>query len=78
MGRASDLNAFVKLGMDDGHIEIELKGAKGKHNLVIKRTLSAHSKSNHFTLNGKAASGREINLRMQELNVQVSNLWSVH
>ncbi|PSR78324.1 hypothetical protein PHLCEN_2v7446 [Hermanssonia centrifuga] len=76
LGRASDLNAFVKLGMDDGHIEIELKGAKGKPNLVIRRTLSAHTKSNHFTLNGKAASGREINLRMQELNVQVSNLCS--
>lgn len=67
--------AFVKLGADDGHIEIELKGKKGGPNLVINRTLSAHSKSSQFTINGKAATGKEINARMQELNVQVTNLW---
>ncbi|GJE87507.1 structural maintenance of chromosomes protein [Phanerochaete sordida] len=76
LGRAAELNSFVKLGQKDGHIEIELKGAKGKPNLVIKRTLSAHSKVNSFTINGEPASGKEINSRMQELNVQVNNLCS--
>ncbi|CAL1699972.1 unnamed protein product [Somion occarium] len=70
-GRASELSAFVKLGTSDGHIEIELKGPKGKPNLVIRRTLSATSKSSQFILNGHAMSGREVNQRMAELNVQL-------
>ncbi|PCH40750.1 nucleoside triphosphate hydrolase protein [Wolfiporia cocos MD-104 SS10] len=74
LGRATDLNSFVKIGTNSGHIEIELKGSKGKPNLTIRRTLSAKSKSSNFFLNGQAASGREIQNRMAELNVQVSNL----
>ncbi|KAH8096592.1 hypothetical protein BXZ70DRAFT_945257 [Cristinia sonorae] len=76
LGRATDLNSFVKLGTTDGHIEIELKGPKGKPNLVIKRLLKATSKSSSFTINGQSASGREVNMKMEELNVQVSNLCS--
>lgn len=68
----------MKLGATDGHIEIELKGPQGKPNLVIKRTLQANSKTNQFFLNGRTVGGREVNARMAELNVQVSNLWYVH
>ncbi|KAI0722553.1 P-loop containing nucleoside triphosphate hydrolase protein, partial [Earliella scabrosa] len=74
LGRAQDLKSFVKNDKQEGHIEIELKGAKGKANLVILRKLSSNSKSAPFFLNGKSASGKEINARMAELNVQVSNL----
>ena len=65
----------MKIGTEEGHIEIELKGPKGQPNLVIKRLLNARSKSNQFLINGKHAAGKEVNARMQELNVQVSNLW---
>ena len=68
----------MKNDKQEGHIEIELKGAKGKANLVILRKLSSNSKSAPFFLNGKSASGKEINARMAELNVQVSNLWYVN
>ena len=44
MGRANELHSFVKIGADDGHIEIELKAPKGKPNLVIRRLLSAKNK----------------------------------
>ncbi|CCM05532.1 uncharacterized protein FIBRA_07758 [Fibroporia radiculosa] len=74
LGRASDLNSFVKIGADSGFIEIELKGPKGKSNLVIRRTLTAKTKSSTFTLNGQSATGREIQTRMAQLNVQISNL----
>ncbi|THH29882.1 hypothetical protein EUX98_g4315 [Antrodiella citrinella] len=74
LGRASELNAFVKLGTTDGHIEIELKGSKGKPNIIIKRFIAAGTKSSHFSINGQSASGREVNAKMAELNVQVSNL----
>ncbi|KIJ94730.1 hypothetical protein K443DRAFT_683517 [Laccaria amethystina LaAM-08-1] len=76
LGRASELNSFVKIGTDGGYIEIELKGLKGKRNVIVRRTLSATSKSSNFTMNGVAASGNEIKLKMTELNVQVGNLCS--
>ncbi|KAF7432634.1 Structural maintenance of chromosomes protein 5 [Pleurotus ostreatus] len=76
LGRASDLNLFVKHGHSEGHIEIELKGSLGKPNVIIRRMLKSTSKSSQFLLNGKSASGRDINAKMAELNVQVGNLCS--
>ena len=75
--RASELNSFVKIGTNEGYIEIELKGPIGKSNLVIKRFLSAKSKSSTYTINGHSATGREVTQKMNELNVQVGNLWYV-
>lgn len=77
LGRASEVQSFVKIGQKSGYIEIELKGPAGKPNVVIKRTLNANSKSSQFYINGKNASGKEVNTRIQELNIQVSNLWYV-
>ncbi|KAJ7241060.1 P-loop containing nucleoside triphosphate hydrolase protein, partial [Mycena haematopus] len=77
LGRSTDLPTFVKIGTDNGHIEIELKSPAGEdQNLVIKRNLSATSKSSTFTLNGHAATGHEITERVARLNVQVGNLCS--
>ncbi|KAL4076371.1 hypothetical protein J3A83DRAFT_2194372 [Scleroderma citrinum] len=76
LGRATELNAFVKNDKETGYIEIELKGAKGEPNLVIQRRLSAKSRGSTFTLNGAPATGKEITNRMRKLNVQVGNLCS--
>lgn len=76
LGRATELNAFVKNDKESGYIEIELKAAKGEKNLVIRRNLSAKFKGSTFTLNGASATGKEISNRMRKLNVQVGNLWS--
>lgn len=76
LGRASEINAFVKNGTESGYIEIELKGPAGKPNLVIKRSLSAKNKKTSFTLNGQPATGNEVSIKMAELNVQVENLCS--
>ncbi|KAH9958377.1 P-loop containing nucleoside triphosphate hydrolase protein [Lactifluus volemus] len=75
LGRASELNSFVKIGATDGYIEIELKGKIGKKNLVVRRNLSSTSKGSTYNLNGQAATGREVTQKMNELNVQVGNLW---
>ncbi|KIJ69821.1 hypothetical protein HYDPIDRAFT_78852 [Hydnomerulius pinastri MD-312] len=61
---------------DAGYIEIELKGAKGEKNLVIRRNLSAKNRGSNFTLNGQSATGKEVSSRMAKLNVQVGNLCS--
>ncbi|KAI9442797.1 P-loop containing nucleoside triphosphate hydrolase protein [Lactarius psammicola] len=76
LGRASELNSFVKIGATDGYIEIELKGKIGKKNLVVRRALSSSSKGSTYTLNGQSATGREVTQKMNELNVQVGNLCS--
>ncbi|KDR84246.1 hypothetical protein GALMADRAFT_703330 [Galerina marginata CBS 339.88] len=76
LGRATDLNSYVKNGESAGYIEIELKGPKGRNNLVIRRSLKSDSKSSSFMLNGSAATGNEIKSKVSELNVQVGNLCS--
>ncbi|KAH9019273.1 P-loop containing nucleoside triphosphate hydrolase protein [Lactarius pseudohatsudake] len=76
LGRASELNSFVKIGAPDGYIEIELKGKIGKQNLVVRRNLSSSSKGSTYSLNGQSATGREVTQKMNELNVQVGNLCS--
>ena len=77
LGRASELNSFVKIGTPEGYIEIELKGKIGKKNLVVRRSLNATSKGSTYSLNGQSATGREVTQKMNELNVQVGNLWYV-
>ncbi|KAK2463737.1 hypothetical protein APHAL10511_004230 [Amanita phalloides] len=64
LGRASELNSFVKLGTDSGYIEIELKGAKGKGNCTIRRHLSAKSKASTFSLNGQNVTARAITTKL--------------
>ncbi|KIK95336.1 hypothetical protein PAXRUDRAFT_25548 [Paxillus rubicundulus Ve08.2h10] len=76
LGRASELSSFVKNDKETGYIEIELKGAKGQQNLVIRRNLSAKSRSSTFTLNGQSSTGKEVSIHMAKLNVQVGNLCS--
>ena len=75
MGRASEINAFVKNGTAEGYIEIELKGPAGKPNLIVKRTLVAKNRASSFFLNGQPATGKEVSDKMAQLNVQVENLW---
>ncbi|TDL30065.1 P-loop containing nucleoside triphosphate hydrolase protein [Rickenella mellea] len=74
LGRASELNSFVKHGYETGFIEIELKGAKGQSNVVIRRNLKATSKGTTFELNGAQVPGKEVNARVSALNVQCTNL----
>ncbi|KAI0264050.1 hypothetical protein BGY98DRAFT_1192298 [Russula aff. rugulosa BPL654] len=76
LGRAAELNSFVKIGATDGYIEIELKGKTGKKNLVVRRNLSSTSKGSTYQLSGQAATGREVTQKMNDLNVQVGNLCS--
>ncbi|KAI0058575.1 P-loop containing nucleoside triphosphate hydrolase protein [Artomyces pyxidatus] len=76
LGRAAELNSFVKMGTEEGFIEIELKGQLGRPNLVVRRNLSAKSKGSTYALNGQPATGREVTQKMSELNVQVGNLCS--
>ncbi|KAL0581479.1 Structural maintenance of chromosomes protein 5 [Marasmius crinis-equi] len=74
LGRAENISSFVKNDKEEGYVEIELKGPKGRRNLVIRRNMTSRDKSSSFTLNGKAVTGKEVTSKMAELNVQISNL----
>lgn len=74
LGRASELKAFVKNGCEEGFIEIELKGPLGKPNLVIRRHLNAADNKSIWKLNGAETTQKEVQMRVQALNVQVDNL----
>ncbi|KAL1705307.1 hypothetical protein EV121DRAFT_258668 [Schizophyllum commune] len=76
LGRAADVPSFVKMDADSGFIEIELKGSKGEDNVVIRRVIHRNSRVTTFTLNGKSSTGKDVNAKMEELNVQVGNLCS--
>jgi chromosome segregation ATPase len=49
----------------------------GTPNLIIRRQIFSDKKSSTFTLNGTAATGKEVSEKITELNIQVANLWSV-
>ncbi|KAJ7773680.1 hypothetical protein DFH07DRAFT_801525 [Mycena maculata] len=78
LGRASEVSSFVKNDTDVGSIEIELKSEKGGKNVVVKRTMGAQGtgRGSSFTLDGVAASGKEVSARVAKLGVQVGNLCS--
>ncbi|KAJ7692435.1 P-loop containing nucleoside triphosphate hydrolase protein [Mycena rosella] len=76
LGRADNLKSFVKELAESGHIEIEIKSPRGEPNLVVRRTLSATSNTSAFALNGRSATGAEVNARVARLNVQCGNLCS--
>jgi structural maintenance of chromosomes protein 5 len=65
----------VKDQKKEGFIELELKGKVGTRNIVIRRNLFSDKKSSTFTLNGKSATGKEVNEKIAQLNIQVGNLW---
>ena len=73
LGRAKDPREFIKLGTDEGSVEIELArvSPNGK-NLVIKRIMKPDN-SSVWKLNGKNASKSDVQTKIQQLNIQVDN-----
>lgn len=57
LGRARDVAAFVKQGYEDGWIEIELKGAEGERNVVIRREIVKRANTSEWYINGESVGG---------------------
>lgn len=56
MGRSSKSSQYVKMGSpadEPSWVEIELKGRKGKKNLVIRRVLARDKDSSQFLMDGE-------------------------
>ncbi|KAG5440223.1 hypothetical protein PCANB_001793 [Pneumocystis canis] len=73
LGRAKDINEYIKFGSEMAHIEIELKGSKDCSNTLISRTIYLNNTST-WELNGISSNFKHIKEKMDELNIQINNL----
>ncbi|CAO3651727.1 unnamed protein product [Mucor fragilis] len=73
LGRARDINEFVKTGEDESTIMIELKKV-GTRNVTISRSFKKGSKASTWRINGKASTFRDVQTIVNGFNIQVDNL----
>ncbi|KAL9554740.1 hypothetical protein MBANPS3_002683 [Mucor bainieri] len=73
LGRAKDINEFVKTGEDESIIMIELKKV-GTRNVTISRSFKKGSKASTWRINGKSCTFKEVQAIVNGFNIQVDNL----
>eukprot|EP01135_Chromosphaera_perkinsii_P007717 Nk52_evm6s967 gene=Nk52_evmTU6s967 len=73
LGRADNVNEFVKYGKETAKIEVELYRSGGK-NIVIGRRISRQKDKNAWSLNGQDVRKNVILSLIKELNIQLNNL----
>ncbi|KAK4514210.1 54S ribosomal protein L2 mitochondrial [Mucor velutinosus] len=73
LGRARDINEFVKTGEDESTIMIELKKV-GTRNITISRSFKKSGNSSIWRINGKNCPSREVQAIVNGFNIQVDNL----
>ncbi|KAL2911490.1 Structural maintenance of chromosomes protein 5 [Polyrhizophydium stewartii] len=76
LGRARELQDFVKHGEDKAVIEIELKGPDNRP-IVIARSFERGTNQSSWKLGDRPAKERDIRAEIDSLNIQVDNLWFV-
>ncbi|CDZ98809.1 Structural maintenance of chromosome protein SMC5/Spr18, SMC superfamily [Phaffia rhodozyma] len=76
LGRADEINQFLKYGHKKGFTEIELKNFAGQPNLVVRRDIHRDNNKSQFSLDGENVPAKTIREKMTELNIQVGNLCS--
>ncbi|KAI9725766.1 MAG: Structural maintenance of chromosomes protein 5 [Chrysothrix sp. TS-e1954] len=74
LGRAKELSEFVKYGLDEYEIIIELKGEEGKINNVIQHNFRKEGAKKTWIINDKIVNQKEVRTLAAKLNIQVDNL----
>ena len=82
LGRAKDLNEFVKHGASEAFIEIELKrgeennknGLPHRKNPIITRTIVKDGNKSTFTINGQNQGAKAVMILARKFNIQIDNL----
>ncbi|KAH6596041.1 hypothetical protein BASA61_003584 [Batrachochytrium salamandrivorans] len=72
LGRAREIQDFVKHGENKAMVEIELKVAEGR--LVITRTFERGSNHSTWKINGHTAKEKDVKAEIEALAIQVDNL----
>ncbi|KAK5115433.1 hypothetical protein LTR85_009893 [Meristemomyces frigidus] len=76
LGRAKDIDEFIKHGANKAEIELELAADPEKHtqNPVITARTSRGSKSADFFIDGRKSSKKELQTLMRAFSIQIGNL----
>ncbi|KAG5520093.1 hypothetical protein PMAC_001169 [Pneumocystis sp. 'macacae'] len=73
LGRAKDINEYIKFGSEKAHIEIELKGFGKDPNTLVSRVIYNDNTST-WQLNGISSTHKQVREKMDEFNIQIDNL----
>lgn len=74
LGRAKNVEDFIKHGAKKATIEIELKGKPGQTNKIIKRQIGHEKRHNGWWINGQASNERNTRATAEAFNIQIDNL----
>ena len=77
LGRADDVQEFIRIGKDEAEVEVELNNNEGGKNFIINRLWSKNDSSKTktiWTLNGKITTGKQVTDLVRKLNIQTDNL----
>ncbi|KAG0767977.1 hypothetical protein G6F57_000086 [Rhizopus arrhizus] len=73
LGRAKNIQEFVKTGEDEATIAIELKKVN-ERNVVIQRSFKKSSNSTSWKVNGKSTTYKDVMSLIHSFSIQVDNL----
>lgn len=79
LGRAADLQEFIKHAATDTFIQITLSGGPGEDDVVLKRAWrvepsEANYNKSKWYIDGRSASKREYDAMLRQFDIQVNNL----
>ncbi|XP_069672097.1 structural maintenance of chromosomes protein 5 [Periplaneta americana] len=72
LGRATNINSYIRANCKIAKVEIELKNTSGP-NYIVTRILTDDGKSS-WQLNGQSATQKQVDELIMKLNIQVDNL----
>lgn len=74
LGRATQLGEFVKHGMSEAVVEIELQGFNMGQNSVVKLKIIRDGNAREWWIDGKRTSLKAVQMLMRKFSVQIDNL----
>ena len=72
LGRATNMSDFIRVGAEQAQIEVELFIPE-KENVVVGRRWQ-HDNKTHWTIDGRKATGKEVEKLVEQYRIQVDNL----
>ncbi|RDW92462.1 hypothetical protein BP5796_01856 [Coleophoma crateriformis] len=74
LGRATQLGDFVRHGMKEAFVEIELQGGPDEENHIIKLRIPREGNGKRWWLNNRESNHNTIKALMARFNIQIDNL----
>eukprot|EP00954_Amorphochlora_amoebiformis_P008046 623899-Amorphochlora_amoeboformis.AAC.1 len=79
LDRAEKYRDFVKKGMDEGFVEVELYRAGGNgQNLLVRMDISSNNDKAQWSINGASTSRKAVKETMAQLSIQVKPSFPPH